>query len=70
VPQLNEELVVNSYAPESQSGIAMPKAVFTTGRHDKVQNFMSNMRIYDAGFSRQIAGVEGLHYTELEITAS
>ncbi|KAI0601372.1 hypothetical protein F4775DRAFT_582241 [Biscogniauxia sp. FL1348] len=67
VPRLIDEIVITPHSSTSQNGIAVTSAAFTTGRLDKVQNYMSNVDIYDEGSARHIASVKGLHYTELNI---
>ncbi|KAI0538967.1 hypothetical protein GGR58DRAFT_525418 [Xylaria digitata] len=67
VPRLIDEITINSHHSVWDSGIAETEAVFTTGRRDKVQNYMSNMKIFDEKSTRQIAQIKGLRYTELNI---
>lgn len=66
VPQLIDEIVINPSEETVSSALADTNSVFTTGRPDKVQNYVSNVTVHNEA-GGVLAQVRGLHYTELDI---
>lgn len=66
VPQLIDEIVINPSDGDVKSALADTNSVFTTGRPDKVQNYVSNVTVHNES-GGILAKVQGLHYTELDI---
>ena len=66
VPQLIDEILINPTDEVVKGALADTNSVFTTGRPDKVQNYVSNVTVHNET-GGVLAKVQGLHYTTLDI---
>ncbi|KAK3984635.1 hypothetical protein QBC44DRAFT_10438 [Cladorrhinum sp. PSN332] len=67
VPHLIDEIIINPNVDVPRSAIATTDSTFTTGRPDKVQNYASNVVIWNDSTHELLAEVRGLHYNVLNV---
>ncbi|KAK4222689.1 hypothetical protein QBC38DRAFT_489296 [Podospora fimiseda] len=67
VPHLIDEIIINPNVKNPETAIATTDSIFTTGRRDKVQNYMSNSVIWNESTHELLAEVRGLHYHVLHV---
>ncbi|KAK5631716.1 hypothetical protein RRF57_007430 [Xylaria bambusicola] len=65
VPHVIENIRIGPTSKLQRSMIANTESVFTTGRHDKVTNYYSNIQVFDEESGQFVTEVQGLHYTVL-----
>ncbi|KAI0010787.1 hypothetical protein F4779DRAFT_638417 [Xylariaceae sp. FL0662B] len=70
VPRLIDEITINPGAETPKSVLAEAESLFVTGRHDKTENYKSNIVIYNEDSGAVLSEIRGLHYTELDIPTS
>lgn len=67
MPYLIDEILINPSARVQDGLIAVTNSTFTTGRPDKVQNYVSNADIFNEDDNSLITKIQGLQYRTLHV---